>query len=63
MSVTVQNVGTSSLPNNKTSENNQINLSHRTRKRIREAKKKARPGRFILTELIHVILRVATPLM
>ena len=36
------------IPPTKISTDNQINISHRTRKRIREAKKKARPGKNLL---------------
>lgn len=43
MSVTIQNGNNSTVPSNEIRTDKYISLSHRTRKRIREAKKKARP--------------------
>ena len=45
MSVSIQSSNNTRVPRIEISTDKHITLSHRTRKRIREAKKKARPGK------------------
>ena len=55
MSVTIQNGNNSTVPSNEIRTDKYISLSHRTRKRIREAKKKARPGKNkVICGLLHM---------
>ena len=50
MSGTIPSFATNVLQT-QVSSNDQSHLSHRTRKRIREAKKKARPGKDIIFKI------------